>query len=213
MCCGGYAGIIRSVELSAYPLILASASPRRRELLATLGVDFCCHPADIDESVRQGEVPQDYVLRMAEEKGAVIAATQGRGGQPVLAADTTVVLDGDILGKPLDHRDAMEILSRLSGRSHMVITAICLKSNSGLHLRSVATEVSFVSLEPQVCEAYLATEEPWDKAGSYAIQGLGGAFVREIRGSYSNVVGLPLAETWELLHKNGIATSLTPASA
>lgn len=198
--------------MSLQQLILASASPRRRDLLATLGVDFRCHSADIDESVRQDEVPQDYVLRMAKEKAAVIATMLGGEACAVLAADTTVVLDGDILGKPLNHGDALEALGRLSGRSHTVITALCLQSHDSLCVRSVATEVLFVTLERQVCEAYLATDEPWDKAGSYAIQGLGGAFVREIQGSYSNVVGLPLAETWELLHENGIATVLTPGA-
>ncbi len=147
---------------------------------------------------------------MAKEKAAVIAAMYSGEGRTILAADTTVVLDGDILGKPINHDDALGILNRLSGRSHTVMTALCLQSPRGLCLRSVATEVLFVTLEPRVCAAYLATDEPWDKAGSYAIQGLGGAFVREIRGSYSNVVGLPLAETWELLCEYGIATSLTP---
>ena len=143
----------------------------------------------------------------------MIASLHGGEGRAVLGADTTVVLDGDIMGKPLNRSDALETLNRLSGRSHTVITAICLASHRGLCLRSVVTEVLFVALEPQVCDAYLATDEPWDKAGSYAIQGLGGAFVREIRGSYSNVVGLPLAETWELLHEHGIATGLTPERA
>jgi len=150
---------------------------------------------------------------MANEKAAVIAGRHGAEGLAVLGADTTVVLDGDILGKPVNHSDALEILNRLSGRSHTVITALCLQSQRGLCLRSVTTEVFFVALRPEVCAAYLATDEPWDKAGSYAIQGLGGAFVREIRGSYSNVVGLPLVETWELLQEHGIGTSLTPGRA
>lgn len=192
-------------------LILASASPRRRELLATLGVDFHCQPADIDESVRPGEAPLDYVRRMATEKAAVVAQAQSANAYAVLAADTTVVLDGEILGKPVNHDDGLHTLSRLSGRRHRVITALCLSTQAKTSLRAVSTDVQFVPLTQQVCKTYLATEEPWDKAGSYAIQGLGGAFVSEIRGSYSNVVGLPLAETWELLLAQGIATALTPA--
>ncbi|MBE9539753.1 MAG: septum formation inhibitor Maf [Proteobacteria bacterium] len=192
-------------------LILASASPRRQDLLATLGVDFHCQPADIDESVRSGEAPLDYVRRMATEKAAVVAQAHRGNTYAVLGADTTVVLDGKILGKPTNHEDALDILSRLSGRRHRVITALCLSAQAEINVCTVATDVQFVPLTKQVCRAYLATEEPWDKAGSYAIQGLGGAFVSEIRGSYSNVVGLPLAETWELLRARGIATALTPA--
>lgn len=197
--------------MSESKLLLASSSPRRHELLTTLGVDFRCQPANIDESVQRGESAGDYVKRMALEKAAVVAAGQSRPGYAVLAADTTVVVDGDILGKPKNLADGLAILSRLSGRSHTVTTAICLQTKNTITQRSVETTVFFVPLSRQVCNAYLATDEPWDKAGSYGIQGLGGAFVREIRGSYSNVVGLPLTETWELLAEHGFATVLTPA--
>lgn len=197
--------------MSENKLLLASSSPRRRELLTTLGVDFRCQPADIDESVHRGELARDYVQRMAMEKAAVVAAGQSRADYAVLAADTTVVVDGDILGKPKNIADGLAILSRLSGRSHTVTTAICLQTENTVRQRSVETTVLFVPLSRRVCEAYLASDEPWDKAGSYGIQGLGGAFVREIRGSYSNVVGLPLTETWELLDQHGFATALTPA--
>jgi len=145
---------------------------------------------------------------MAREKAAAIAAVQNRESYVVLAADTTVVIDGDILGKPESLPDGLSILSRLSGRSHTVITALCLHTPEGVTSKSVETSVQFAQLDQSVCEAYLATEEPWDKAGAYAIQGLGGVFVKEIRGSYSNVVGLPLTETWQLLLQQGIPTIL-----
>ncbi len=179
-------------------------------MLTLLGVEFQCHPADIDESVFPDESPDDYVRRMAREKAAAVAAIYEREDCVVLAADTTVVVDGDILGKPVSLEDGRSMLSRLSGRSHTVITALCLHTRRDVTLKSVATSVLFVDLDPPVCEAYLATEEPWDKAGGYGIQGLGGAFVKEIRGSYSNVVGLPLAETWQLLAQHDISTALDP---
>ena len=192
-------------------LILASASPRRQDLLARLGVDFQCQPGNIDESVGTGEAPLDYVRRMATEKAAAVAGALCGKACAVLGADTVVVLDGEILGKPVNLEDGLRILGRLSGRRHRVVTAVCLSTPAAVKVRAVETDVQFVPLTAQVCRAYMATDEPWDKAGSYAIQGLGGAFVREIRGSYSNVVGLPLAETWELLSAQGIATALTPS--
>ena len=191
-------------------LILASASPRRRDLLEQLGVQFRCEPADIDESARTGEKPVDYVERMACEKAAVVAARYSEvDGLAVLAADTSVVIDEDVLGKPRDHFDALGMLARLSGRSHSVLTGICLLAPDGdSRSQVVETQVKFVQLTREQCEAYLATDEPWDKAGAYAIQGLAGAFVSAIEGSYSNVVGLPLTETWQLLSGQGIATAL-----
>ena len=183
-------------------LILGSGSPRRRELLSQLGVEFRVVPANIDESVLANEAPEDYVLRMAMEKAQTIAAEHPTAS--VLGADTTVVLDDDILGKPAGHGDALATLARLSGRSHQVMTGICLATPAGSHGEVVTTEVTFMTLDLDTCEAYLATDEPWDKAGSYGIQGLAGAFVRSIEGSYSNVVGLPLAETWLLLQRHGI---------
>ena len=198
--------------MSSPRLILASASPRRRALLDRLGVCFDCDPADIDEARLDRETPEDYVQRMAREKAEAVAARYDSADVVVLGADTTVVVDGNILGKPKNLADGLAILSRLSGRSHTVTTAICLQTKNTITQRSVETTVFFVPLSRQVCEAYLATDEPWDKAGSYGIQGLGGAFVREIRGSYSNVVGLPLTETWELLTEHGFTTVLTPAS-
>ena len=187
-------------------LVLASNSPRRRELLTQLGVEFRVAPADIDESVREQEKPEDYVLRMAMEKAQAVAAREK--GAFVLGADTTVVLDDDILGKPSGHGEALATLARLSGRSHQVMTGICLATPAGSHGEVVTTEVTFVTLDHPTCEAYLATDEPWDKAGGYGIQGLAGAFVRGIEGSYSNVVGLPLAETWALLQRHGVGGAL-----
>ncbi len=193
-------------------LVLASASPRRRDLLEQLGVAYRCDPADIDESRLGGEKPAEYVLRMAREKALAVAARYPAGEVAVLAADTSVVIDEDVLGKPVDHFDGLGMLARLSGRAHQVLTAVCLHTRSGESLeRVVSTDVNFVQLTREQCEAYLATDEPWDKAGGYAIQGLAGAFVRSIEGSYSNVVGLPLAETWQLLSGQGIATALERA--
>lgn len=196
--------------MSAAALILASASPRRRELLAQLGVSYHCDPAAIDETPRPGELPADYVQRMALDKAAAVALRHP--GAAVLAADTSVVIDEDILGKPRDHFDGLAMLARLSGREHRVLTAVCLRQAQDSDLRLVATTVEFTTLTREVCEAYLATPEPWDKAGAYAVQGLGGAFVRALHGSYSNVVGLPLLETWQLLSGRGIATGLDAAA-
>ncbi len=190
-------------------LILASASPRRSELLTQLGVEFHVHPADIDESVARDEAPGDYVERMAQEKAAAVAALYP-GGTRILAADTTVVIDGDVLGKPRDHLDGLAMLARLSGRVHEVITAVCLVGGGETVSQQVTTRVLFASLDRASCEAYLATDEPWDKAGGYGIQGLGGALVARIEGSYSNVVGLPLYETWQMLAAGGVATRLDP---
>jgi len=194
-------------------LVLASASPRRRELLNQLGVSYRCDPARIDEAQLASESPTDYVQRMALEKARTVVARYRGLEVVVLAADTTVVIDNNVLGKPRDHLDALSILARLSGRSHRVLTAVYLLGVADTQCALVETEVEFMSLDREVCEAYLATEEPWDKAGAYAIQGLAGAFVRSIHGSYSNVVGLPLCETWQLLRDAGLATGLNPATS
>lgn len=188
-------------------LILASASPRRHQLLAQLGVGFQVDAAAIDEAVDPGEKPLAYVTRMARQKAAAVAARRGDGAA-VLAADTSVIIDGDVLGKPTDHFQGLGMLARLSGRTHSVITAVCLLQGSRVACCEVETRVGFVNLSREICERYLATGESWDKAGGYAIQGLGGALVSSIEGSYSNVVGLPLAETWQLLAEHGIETAL-----
>ena len=193
--------------MSGSTLVLASASPRRSQLLQLLGVAFECHPADIDETPLRGEKAADYVQRMACEKARAVAQRLN-DARPVLAADTTVVLDDDILGKPADYADGLAMLARLSGREHRVMTALCLVFEGAEESCLVTTEVTFVALDLATCKAYLATDEPWDKAGGYGIQGLGGALVRSIHGSYSNVVGLPLAETRELLARHAVVTAL-----
>ncbi len=188
-------------------LILASASPRRSELLSQLGVAFTCDPAQIDESPNPGEPAPDYVMRMALEKARAVRLRYPDADSVVLAADTSVIVEGDILGKPDNPEHARTILNRLSGREHSVLTAVCVASDIE-DCELVSTTVEFVAIDAASCAAYLATQEPWDKAGAYGIQGLGGAFVRAIHGSYSNVVGLPLAETRQLLQRVGITTAL-----
>ncbi len=174
-------------------LLLASASPRRAELLTQLGFSFRVCPADIDERPLAAERPDAYVLRIASEKALAVAA----GGPPglVLAADTAIDLDGCILGKPQDREAAAVMLRALSGRSHRVLTAIALCRGELLHSEVVVTEVQFAELSDADIRAYVATGEADDKAGSYAIQGRAAQFVRRIDGSYSAVVGLPLYET------------------
>lgn len=188
-------------------LVLASASPRRQALLGQLGLRFVVVPADIDESSQPAEAPLDYVCRLAREKARAVREGE-HAHAAVLAADTSVVLDDDILGKPRDHFHALGMLARLSGRTHQVITAVCLSTPQAEEVIAVETAVTFLGLDRATCERYLAAGEAWDKAGAYAIQGLGGALVASINGSYSNVVGLPLAETWQLLSRHGVQTAL-----
>jgi len=184
-------------------LVLASQSPRRRELLAQLGLFPEVRPALTDETPRPGEAPRDYVLRVAREKARAV------GGEVVLAADTAVVLGGEILGKPRDAEDARRMLRALSGTRHEVLTAVCVRRAEGalgIELDAVvATAVRFLPLGPREIDWYVATGEPLDKAGAYALQGAGGAFVAAVEGSVSNVVGLPLAETAALLGRAGVA--------
>lgn len=177
-----------------HPFILASASPRRREMLATLGLQFRVEAAEADERVLAGEAPADFVIRLAKDKARLVA--KRNPGVWVLAADTVVVQDGDILGKPIDATDAVSMLKRLAGRRHEVWTGFCLgqADQANLVCRAVKTEVQFADLPDQVIRAYVHSGDPLDKAGAYGIQSRGGFLVREIGGSYSNVVGLPLAE-------------------
>ena len=178
-------------------LVLASASPRRRELLGQIGVRFESRAVPVDESVRPGESPEDYVRRLALAKAE--AAQSADCPVPVLGADTAVVTAGRILGKPSGEEDAVAMLMALSGRVHRVVTGVALVSAARSAWRISATSVTFTSLTEALCRRYWATGEPADKAGGYGIQGLGGVFVERIEGSYSAVVGLPLAETRELL--------------
>lgn len=193
-------------------LVLASSSPRRLELLRQLGVDCEVRAIEIDESQRSGESAENYVVRLAREKCEAGYSSPVECVLPVLAADTCVVLEGLVLGKPRDHLDGLAMLARLSGRAHRVLTAVCLRHEGRFHECMSDTGVQFLTLTREQCEAYLATDEPWDKAGAYGIQGLAGAFVESIQGSYSGVVGLPLAQTWQLLLQAGIPTGLEEAS-
>jgi septum formation protein len=174
-------------------LTLASASPRRRELLEQLGFRLAIRPANTDESPVAGEPPRAYVLRVARDKARAVE------GAVVLAADTAVVLGNAILGKPRDPADARRMLRALSGVGHEVLTGVCVRSGGEEHTAVVAAQVQLDPLTDDQIDWYVATGEPLDKAGAYAIQGLAGAFVRELRGSVSNVIGLPLAETLALL--------------
>lgn len=183
-------------------ICLASISPRRRELLAQIGVSHMVAGADIDETALPGELPRAYVARLAREKALAIRRT---GQQlPVLAADTTVVVDGKIFGKPRDRAHAIDMLGELAGRTHEVLTAVALAHAHGVSERLSANIVRFRKISPAECAAYWETGEPRDKAGGYAIQGLGAVFVESLSGSYSAVMGLPLFETGELLHAAGI---------
>jgi len=175
-------------------LILASGSPRRRELLAVLGRPFAVVVPEIGETPLPGEKPRAFAERMAEEKAAAV-----EGDGTIVAADTIVVLEGGILGKPVDAADAREMLRALSGRSHEVVTGVCVKGRNRTTVFSVATEVVFRTLEEAEIEAYVATGEPMDKAGAYAVQGGAAHMVRAINGSYTNVVGLPICELHEAL--------------
>lgn len=181
-------------------LYLASGSPRRRELLTQIGVPFVTQIVPIDESLLPGEPPAAYVERLARAKAqAALAALAQPQDAVVLGADTAVVLDGRILGKPQDRDEALAILSALSGREHQVLTAVALASSQRVAARVVSSQVGFRPLSREEIEAYWASGEPQDKAGSYGIQGLAAVFVRQLQGSYSAVVGLPLCETAELL--------------
>ena len=180
--------------VSALPdLVLASGSPRRRELLGQLGLTFRVVPADVDESPRPGERSLAMVRRLAVAKATAV------DGDPVLGADTTVEVDGEVLGKPLDVTDARRMLRRLSGRSHKVHTGVAVRSGDLVEVEVATTIVTFTALTPPLVEWYVGTGEPFDKAGGYAIQGHGGVFVEAVRGSVSNVVGLPLTTVARLL--------------
>ncbi|WP_213990910.1 Maf family protein [Sodalis sp. dw_96] len=182
------------------PIYLASGSPRRKELLTLLGVPFDVLSAPIVEQRLPMEPPGDYVRRLALEK-ALAGVAIAPEPRPVLGADTIVVLNDRILEKPRDAADAAMMLSALSGESHRVMTAVALADAQYQLCHSVVTEVTFRQLSEQDIHRYIATGEPMDKAGAYGIQGLGGAFVRAINGSYHGVVGLPLVETSELLSR------------
>lgn len=185
------------------PLVLASASPRRRELLGGLGLRFTVRAAEIDETPRPGEDPGAYVLRLAREKARAAA----RPGELVLAADTSVVVGGEILGKPRDGEDAARMLRLLSGREHEVLTGVAVVDMAGDGRLASGVDRTAVRMAPLSAEEiawYVATGEPRDKAGAYAIQGLGSLFVEAVAGNYSNVVGLPVPLVYRLFAELGV---------
>ncbi len=187
-------------------LVLASASPRRRELLTQAGIPHLVHPADIDETPREDESPVALSMRLAREKALVVA--KRLGGEPprrVLGSDTIVVLDGVVLGKPTDPEDAVRLLRQLTGRTHTVVTAVAIVDSASLEVRDVAVEsrVTLRAASEDEIRRYVATGEPLDKAGAYAIQGEGSRLVSGLEGSRSNVIGLPLEETLALLEQVG----------
>lgn len=188
--------------LSEAPVLrLASASPRRRELLASIRVPVELCSVDVDETPLSDEIARDYVLRLARDKAL---AGSLNSELPCLGADTAVVLDGTILGKPRDQAHAAEMLTALAGTHHQVLTAVAITGPAGLLSSCVTSRVTLRDISDAEIAAYWATGEPHDKAGGYAIQGLAAIFVADIQGSYSAVVGLPLYETAELLTRQGV---------
>jgi len=177
-------------------IILASRSPRRREILTSAGIPHVVRPAEVDETVRDGEDAEGYAKRVAQAKAEAVDAAPG---DVVLGADTVVVVDDTLLGKPEDANDARRMLRLLAGREHLVVTGICLRAADGMVTDSESTKVRFVPLSEREIDAYVASEEPMDKAGGYAIQGLASKFIDRIEGCYFNVVGLPVAKVYRFL--------------
>jgi septum formation protein len=187
-------------------IYLASASPRRRELLRQLGVEFEAMPSNILEVRQTGESPADYVLRVARDKAQFVARLVNERGLPVfpvLGADTEVVMDGEILGKPQDRAHGMALLRRLAGRTHEVLSAVCVVDLGSEHAALSTSRVTFCPLTDAEIAQYWETGEPADKAGAYAIQGKAAAFIERLEGSYSGVMGLPLHELAGILKKIG----------
>ena len=192
---------MKSVEF----IYLASGSPRRRELLQQIGVTFQVLGADLDETALPGESPVAYVSRLAQAKATLgWERSRDSGGVPVLAADTAVVLEARILGKPADMNDAIAMLLQLSGRAHQVLTAVALRTAAGLQVKVSHSTVTFRTIDSSEARAYWETGEPSDKAGAYAIQGYAAVFISDLNGSYSGVMGLPLFETAALLEVAGV---------
>lgn len=188
-------------------IYLASRSPRRAEILQSLGLKFAILPSDIDESVLESESPEDYVLRLAQAKalkGVHEIAAQQLASLPVLAADTTVTIDGLILGKPATDEEACAMLTRISGCWHEVHTGIAVGTSTDIYVALSTTRVQMEELSDATIAAYIATGEPKDKAGAYGIQGLASTFIKHIEGSYTGVMGLPVYEATQLLAKAGV---------
>lgn len=189
-------------------LILASASPRRSELLTAARIPFEVRPVDVDESPLAGEVAADYVVRVARDKA--VAFGPPPAGALVLTADTTVVVDGEILGKPIDEADAVRMLRLLSGRWHEVLTGICLRGGGRESAAFDLSRVHFLPLAGAEIEWYVGAGEPFGKAGAYAIQGLASRFIDRVEGSYSNVVGLPVSRVYKELERLGFFATPPP---
>lgn len=199
---------------SRFEIILASASPRRSELLRQLRVRHRIQPVHIDESAASGEAPAAYVMRLAEAKAEALWRLLTPDQRlPVLGADTTVALNDTLFGKPRDRADGLGMLAELTGRTHRVYTAVALRSGQGLESRLSVSNVTFKALSAVEREAYWASGEPGDKAGGYAVQGLAAAFITRLEGSYSGVMGLPLAETAELLGRIGWSMAVNNGAA
>lgn len=181
-------------------IILASASPRRSELLRAAGIDFTVRVADVDETPLPNEPPRDYVRRLARDKASAVAA-RVESGAAVLGADTSVIFGAEILGKPRDREDARQMIERLSGAWHEVITGVCLRQGGRVLTEADVTRVKFAPLSAAEIEWYVSTDEPNDKAGAYAIQGYGSRFIERIEGNYTNVVGLPVQMVYRMLHE------------
>ncbi|MBI1195316.1 MAG: septum formation inhibitor Maf [Gammaproteobacteria bacterium] len=192
--------------MSGAKLILASQSPRRRQLLTQIGVDFEVMPADLDERLLPGETAEEHVRRLAAEKARVVFKSPAVGGRRlVLAADTVVIIHGEILGKPTGRADGIAMLNRLSGQRHTVLTALHLIGPDGRERSALnRSEVDFREFAPGEAEAYWETGEPADKAGAYGVQGLGATFIESIHGSYTGIMGLPLHDVSILLSDYGI---------
>ena len=184
--------------MSREPLTLASGSPRRRQLLEMLGIPLRVVPSNLPEVRRPLETALDYVERLAREKALSVR------GRLVLGADTTVIVRDEVLEKPVDEADALRMLLKLQGRTHQVVTSVALAAGDRIHQATDVTNVGFRRMSEDYLRAYVATGEPLDKAGAYAVQGRAAAFVRRISGSYSGIMGLPLAEAAELLQRFGI---------
>jgi nucleoside triphosphate pyrophosphatase len=186
----------------AISLVLASSSPRRAEILTALGIPFVAEPADATEDIRPGEVGENAACRLAAEKAVLVAVRRPESW--VLAADTLVLLGSEILGKPRDDAEAEEMLGRLSGREHRVVTAVRLRRGSDPGREAVVlTAVRISPMSPEEIRWYVATGEPRDKAGAYAVQGLGSRFIESVEGSYTNVMGLPARAVYALLRESG----------
>ncbi|PDH68288.1 MAG: septum formation inhibitor Maf [Acidimicrobiales bacterium MED-G01] len=179
-------------------LVLASGSPRRKELLSLLGVDFIIRAPEVNESQHAGEDPENYVRRVSSEKASAVK------GSVVLGADTCVVLEGTIYGKPVSLENAEAMLQKLSGKVHQVVSGVAVRTSEQLLITVVHTDVEFISLTQRLIDWYLGIGESLDKAGAYALQGAGGSLIKAINGSHSNVVGLPLVETASLLDRAGV---------